>query len=110
MIIGFAVVLYFANRNTNPQAAATVATLVFSIGIILAVVAGTMVLSSRVVKIKVSERIIDSMPWRGDEKVLDVGCGRGLFLIGAAKSLTTGKATGVDIWQSEDLSNNTGDA
>ena len=50
------------------------------------------------------------MPWRGDEKVLDVGCGRGLFLIGAAERLTTGKATGVDIWQSEDLSNNTGDA
>lgn len=107
MIVAFAVVLYFANRTTNPQAAATVATLVFSIGIILAVVAGTMVLSSRVVKIKVSERMIASVPWRGDEKVLDVGCGRGLFLIGAAKRLTSGKATGVDIWQSEELSDNT---
>jgi arsenite methyltransferase len=38
--------------------------------------------------------------------VLDVGCGRGLLLIGAAKRLTTGKAVGVDIWQTEDLSGN----
>jgi len=39
----------------------------------------------------------------GDEQVLDVGCGRGLMLIGAAKRLTTGKATGIDVWQAEDL-------
>ena len=38
--------------------------------------------------------------------MLDVGCGRGLLLIGAAKRLTTGKAVGVDIWQAEDLSGN----
>jgi cyclopropane fatty-acyl-phospholipid synthase-like methyltransferase len=43
---------------------------------------------------------------RGDETVLDVGYGRGLHLIGAAKRLTTGKAPGVDIWQAEDLSGN----
>ena len=42
----------------------------------------------------------------GDERVLDVGCGRGLMLIGAAKRLTTGRATGIDIWQAEDLSGN----
>jgi arsenite methyltransferase len=110
MVMAFAVVLYFANRNTNAAAAGTVATLVFSIGLILAMVAGTMFLSSRVVKIKVIDRMLANMPWRGDERVLDVGCGRGLFVIGAAKRLTTGKATGVDIWQSQDLSNNTAEA
>jgi len=110
MVMAFAIVLYFANRNTNAQAAGTVATLVFSIGLILAVVAGTMVLSSRVVKIKVIERMLASMPWQGDERVLDVGCGRGLFAIKAAKRLTSGKATGVDIWESQDLSNNTAEA
>jgi ubiquinone/menaquinone biosynthesis C-methylase UbiE len=46
------------------------------------------------------------VPWRGDEAVLDVGCGRGLLLIGAAKRLTTGKATGIDLWQGEDLAGN----
>jgi SAM-dependent methyltransferase len=38
--------------------------------------------------------------------VLDVGCGRGLLLIGAAKRLKSGRATGVDLWQAEDLSGN----
>ncbi|OCX51693.1 hypothetical protein BEL04_16890 [Mucilaginibacter sp. PPCGB 2223] len=44
--------------------------------------------------------------WAGDEQVLDVGTGRGLLMIGAAKKLTTGKATGIDIWNAEDLSGN----
>ena len=43
--------------------------------------------------------MLDSIPWRGDEQVLDVGCGRGLMLIGAAKRLTSGRAVGVDEWQ-----------
>jgi ribonucleotide reductase alpha subunit len=50
--------------------------------------------------------VLDSLKLRGDETVLDVGCGRGLLLIGAAKRLTTGKAVGVDIWNAEDLSGN----
>jgi peptidoglycan biosynthesis protein MviN/MurJ (putative lipid II flippase) len=49
IVMAFAVVLYFANRKTNAEAAGTVATLVFCMGLILAMVAGTMVLSSRVV-------------------------------------------------------------
>jgi arsenite methyltransferase len=44
--------------------------------------------------------------WRGDEKVLDVGCGRGLLLAGAAKHLTTGHATGIDIWSNVDMGGN----
>ncbi|MFO0808638.1 MAG: class I SAM-dependent methyltransferase [Gemmataceae bacterium] len=65
-----------------------------------------MVWSSRVGKIKDREQLLDHVAWRGDEQVLDVGCGRGLLLIGAAKRLTTGRATGIDIWQTEDLSGN----
>jgi ubiquinone/menaquinone biosynthesis C-methylase UbiE len=45
--------------------------------------------------------------WRGDERVLDVGTGAGLLLIGAAKKLNTGKATGVDVCSAVDLSGNT---
>jgi ubiquinone/menaquinone biosynthesis C-methylase UbiE len=43
-------------------------------------------------------RMLDAVPWRGDERVLDVGCGNGFLLVEAAKRLTTGKATGIDIW------------
>jgi SAM-dependent methyltransferase len=45
-------------------------------------------------------------PWRGDEHVLDVGCGRGLLLAAAAKRLTTGHATGIDIWSNVDMGAN----
>jgi arsenite methyltransferase len=45
-------------------------------------------------------------PWSGEEQVLDVGCGRGLLLVGAAKRLTSGHGTGIDIWSTEDLSGN----
>ncbi len=68
--------------------------------------AGLMVWSSKVGKLKESERILDAIPWRGDETVLDAGCGRGLLLIGAAKRLTTGRAVGVDVWRKADQSGN----
>lgn len=51
--------------------------------------------------------MLDKVKWKGNEHVLDVGTGRGLFMIGAAKRLTTGKSIGTDIWNQEDLSGNT---
>jgi len=68
--------------------------------------AAYMVWSSKVGKVRERERLLDLLPWTGAETVLDVGCGRGLMLIGAAKRLTTGKAVGIDIWQAEDLAGN----
>jgi ubiquinone/menaquinone biosynthesis C-methylase UbiE len=69
-----------------------------------------MLWSSRVGKLQVRDRVLGSLQFRGDEKVLDVGCGRGLFLIGAVRRLTSGRGTGVDIWSTEDLSSNSADA
>jgi SAM-dependent methyltransferase len=70
-----------------------------------------MVWSSRSGKVRDRERLLDAIPWTGAERVLDVGCGRGLMLVGAAKRLTSGgRAVGVDIWQAEDLSGNRPDA
>jgi arsenite methyltransferase len=68
--------------------------------------AGAMVYSSRALKLRERDRMLGSIPWRGDEQVLDVGCGRGLLLIGAARRLSTGKAVGIDVWQARDQSGN----
>lgn len=65
-----------------------------------------MIWTSKVGKLRARERLLDRLAWTGSERVLDVGCGRGLMLVGAAKRLTTGKAVGIDIWQAEDLSGN----
>jgi arsenite methyltransferase len=69
-----------------------------------------MVWTSKVGKIRRRERVLDAIAWTGNERVLDVGCGRGLMLIGAAKRLTSGRATGVDIWQAVDLTGNNPDS
>ncbi|MGH9605474.1 MAG: class I SAM-dependent methyltransferase [Terracidiphilus sp.] len=65
-----------------------------------------MLLYSKVGKFRHRDRILAKVPWTGAETVLDVGTGRGLLLIGAAKRLSTGHATGIDIWNAEDLSGN----
>jgi arsenite methyltransferase len=78
----------------------------FGFAITFSLTAGFMVYSSKVGKIHGREELLNKLPWTGSEQVLDVGCGRGLLLIGVAKRRTTGKVTGVDIWQTEDLSGN----
>ena len=69
-----------------------------------------MVWSSRVAKLRLRDQILDSLELRGDERVLDVGCGRGLLAIGAAKRLKNGKVVGIDVWSPFDLSGNSADA
>jgi len=68
-----------------------------------------MIFGSKVWKLRMRDRLLDGLQLRGDEQVLDVGCGRGLMLIGAAKRLTTGTATGIDLWRTVDQSGNSPD-
>ena len=110
LFIAVAVLLYYSNLTTSQGAAAAISAMLLAVGITFVLISVIMVWSSRVTKPKVINRIVESIPWRGDENVLDVGCGRGLFLIAAAKRLKNGKATGVDIWRSEDLSGNSAEA
>lgn len=52
------------------------------------------------------DRILDGFHLRGDENVLDMGCGRGAVLVAVAQRLSTGRVTGVDIWSTKDQSGN----
>ncbi len=62
--------------------------------------------SSRRGKLIERDRLLAGLGLRGDEEVLDVGCGRGLLLIGAAHRVPAGWAIGVDLWRDEDQAGN----
>src|SRR5262249_52977916 len=61
--------------------------------------AGCGLYTSRQGKFLVWAELLDRLALRGDERVLDLGCGRGAVLLLAAQHLTTGRAVGVDLWR-----------
>ncbi len=65
-----------------------------------------MFFSSSYGKLRARDRLLDNLNLSGNETLLDVGCGRGLLLIGAAKRLTNGKTVGLDLWSQQDLADN----
>lgn len=99
-------IIYMLRGNLPRSLATSLANMGWWAGSFMMLTALAMYWGSRVGKLRLRDRLIASIPWRGDERVLDVGCGHGLMLIAAAKRLTTGKAIGVDIWQREDQAGN----
>ena len=55
---------------------------------------------------KTEKDIPDNLIIRGNEQVLDVGCGLGRLSIAVAKRLKDGKVIGIDIWDKKELWNN----
>ena len=60
---------------------------------------------SRRGKFEVWARLLTEIGLRGDERVLDLGCGRGAVLLMAAKLVPRGSAVGVDIWRADQTGN-----
>lgn len=110
-IIGLGGLIYGVNL------AGTIGTIIASIdffvlisGVMFLLTGIVMIWSSRSGKMRARDQLLDGLQLQGDETVLDVGCGRGLLLIGAAKRLPRGRVLGIDLWSQEDLGDNRKDA
>jgi arsenite methyltransferase len=57
-------------------------------------------------KFQVWAEILLRLGLRGDEQIIDLGCGRGAVLLMAADLLPRGKATGIDVWKTNEQSGN----
>jgi SAM-dependent methyltransferase len=66
--------------------------------------------SSKFAKLRERDHLLNGLRLRGHERVLDIGCGHGLLLIGAAKRLPRGRAVGIDLWSQVDQGNNSREA
>jgi len=81
-------------------------TMTYTTGAFCFIEAVLMIFYVKVGKFRHRDRMLSMVNWKGNESVLDVGTGRGLLMIEAAKRLTSGKSVGIDIWSSKDLSSN----
>src|SRR6202167_6152243 len=82
----------------------------FYTGIVFFLESLLMMASSYYGKFRARDRLLGSLHLRGDETVLDVGCGHGLLLIGAAKRLPRGRSLGIDLGAAVDQGNDSRDA
>lgn len=57
-------------------------------------------------KFRIWRTLLDGMALRGDERILDLGCGRGAVLLMAADYVPQSRAVGIDIWRIKDQSGN----
>jgi ubiquinone/menaquinone biosynthesis C-methylase UbiE len=76
-------------------------------GLFMVFVSGSYLYYTKLGKLHRRNKMISMIDWKGNEKVLDIGTGRGLLMIGAAKKLTLGRSIGIDIWNSGDMHSNT---
>ncbi len=77
------------------------------VAVVLVGAGASVVRFSRRGKFEVWARLLTGLGLRGDERVLDLGCGRGAVLLAAAKLVPHGRAVGVDIWRADQTGNST---
>ena len=79
-------------------------------GVWMGLSTASFVYTTRAGKFAVWANLLRQLDLRGDERILDMGSGRGAVLMMAAKLVPRGHAVGVDLWKSADQSGNSLDA
>jgi SAM-dependent methyltransferase len=97
LLVAAVVALARGNRRAAALAAASAAQIIAS--------AASYIYATRWGKFHVWDRILDELRLRGDETLLDLGCGRGAVLLAGAKRLPRGRAIGVDLWRADQTDN-----
>ena len=100
--LAFALVIYFINREEYPGPAARILVVLGLIALGFFAAGWLMMQASKVARFQIRDRILGALQIKGDERVLDVGCGTGLMSIGAAKQLKSGRVTGLDLFGEAD--------
>jgi len=108
--LGIGVFMALWGERNHSGAVSGIGSFIFNAGIGCLIGAALMFASSRFGKLRARDRILDRLNLSGDETVLDVGCGHGLLLIGAAKRLPQGRSVGIDLWSQVDQGNNSREA
>jgi arsenite methyltransferase len=80
--------------------------IIFISGMALLLQSAIYIHTTRSGKFKVWVEILKGLHLRGDEAVLDMGCGRGAVLLTVADLIPRGKAVGLDLWKKVDQSGN----
>jgi SAM-dependent methyltransferase len=94
--LAFALVVFFINRAEYPGPAAQLLAVLALIALGFFGAGWATMQAGKVGRFQIRDRILDALALKGEERVLDLGCGPGLMTIGIAKRLKTGRVTGLD--------------
>ena len=100
-LAGFAAAAIFAAVSLCWLAGASLV-----VGAIFALSTLSFLWTTRRGKFVVWNELLDGLALGGNERLLDVGCGRGAVLLLAAQRLPNGRAVGIDLWSTSDQSGN----
>jgi len=105
-LLALAVMRWWDGEGTSTPHAHTRAVASGLCGLWLLLNAGFFVYTTRAGKFAVWAELLDRLDLKGDERLLDIGCGRGAVLLMAAQRLPRGRAVGADVWSTKDQSGN----